>query len=400
MTENMSRGGRRVRRSIADNYGLVLVCVLLVGAVGGYLTYTTHVDPGTVTETREVSSWQSSGEFTHQATVVDGTAAFSEGAVLRNRTVYFRDVSPRLNGSFAYAYTGAGDSDLATETTVELRYRSVDTNSDSNETVYWQVNRTLSRGSAESLESGDRTTVPFSTNASAAIAEAQQIDAELGGTPGSVQVALVAHVDISGTRNGQQVDSSRTYRLPVVPGQGVYRVQDRGPVTATGSQTEQVTRPAEYGPLRRAAGPLLLGFAACALAALLFARQTGRLAVSEAEQRWLAYRSARAEFDDWITTGQVPASGDETAVTVDSLNGLVDVAIDTNNRVIEHASRGEYVVLDGTHLYRYTRPKEPESSAGRGEIEEEGPPSSEDSPTGLAGLLGFGDSAASERNND
>ena len=134
----MNGGGRAIRRGIAANYALVVLCLVLLGAVGGYLTYATHIAPGTATETREVSSWQSSGTFSHQATVINGTTAFSEGTVLRNRSVYFSELSPELNGTFRYVYE-AEDGNLTTETTVLLRYRAVESSDDGNGTIYWEV---------------------------------------------------------------------------------------------------------------------------------------------------------------------------------------------------------------------------------------------------------------------
>jgi len=355
----MNGGGQTLRQGIAANYVLVVLCVVLIGAVGGYLTYTTHVEPGTTTETKEVSSWQSSGAFSHQATVVNGTTAFDEGTVLRNRSVYFREVSPALNGTFAYAYE-AQDGNLTTETTVVLRYRAVESSDDGNGTTYWEVTRPVAQDRTETLGPTERTTIPFSTNASAAIERAQRIDAEHGNTPGQLEIAFIARVDVSGTRNGQRVDTTNTYRLPIIPGDSVYRVADPGVVTASGSQTEQVTVPVEYGDLRRVGSPLLLSLAFGSLLGLLYARQTGRLSVSEAEQRWTTYRTARSEFDDWITSGQLSDdTGELPAVTIDTLEGLVDVAIDTNNRVIEDLSGDEYVVFVDDRVYRYEPPVEP-----------------------------------------
>lgn len=345
---------------MADNVALVVVCVLLVGAVGGYLTYTTHVAPGTATEMRQTASWESSGAFTHRATVVNGSRAFEAGTVLRNRTVYFQRVTPRLNGSFAYTYAASDGGDVDAETTVSLVFRSVDTADDGDPTVYWRVDRTLNRASEQSLAAGERTTVPFSVNVSEAAAEAARIDERIGGTPGTVEVAVVARTTLSGTRNGRSVDATRTYRLPMTSEGNVYRVEDPGAVTASGGQTERVTVPAEYGSLRRVGGPALLAVALGALAGLGHARRTGWLTVTDAERRWLAYRSAREEFDEWITTGRVPPEvGAPAVVDVDSLAGLVDVAIDTDDRVVEDERRNACLVLGDDHWYRYDVPTDP-----------------------------------------
>jgi hypothetical protein len=42
---------------------------LAITAVGGYLTYTTHVEPGVTEEQQTVSIWSRTATFAHGATV-------------------------------------------------------------------------------------------------------------------------------------------------------------------------------------------------------------------------------------------------------------------------------------------------------------------------------------------
>ncbi|MFC7075479.1 DUF5305 domain-containing protein [Haloarcula halophila] len=356
----MNRRSRRLRTVVADNFAVLVAVLLIGGAVGGYLAYTTHVEPGTTTETREVSSWRSTFDVSHRARVVNGTDAFGEGTVLRNRNVYFRRISPRLNGSVTYSYAASDGGTLNTTTTVLLVFRSVGATEGGNTTVYWSVERPLAAANEGSLAPDERTNVPFSVNVTAATAEARRIEEQLGGSPGTLEVSVLARTNVSGTRNGQPVDVTRTNRLRITADGGVYRVSTPGPVVESDSQSEPVTVPAEYGPVRRIGSPLLLGIALCGLLGLTGARYTGRLDVSEAERQWLAYQETRAEFDEWITTGRVPTEADgPPTVTVDSLEGLVDVAIDTDNRVIEDPERGACLVLGSEQWFRYDAPADP-----------------------------------------
>ncbi|WP_136689529.1 DUF5305 domain-containing protein [Halorhabdus amylolytica] len=362
----MSRWDLRVRARVVDNYELLLAVAVLLGLLGGFLTYTTHVDPGTSAETREVSSWESSGEFTHRATVMNGTAAFAEGSTLRNRSVYFREITPRLNGSFAYAYRASDGGDLTVETTVSLVFRSIEQAQEEQDdaTVFWRDSRVLTRERNEGVSPGDRVTSSFSTNVSAAANEVSRIDEQHGGTPGQLEVAIVAETAITGTRNGEPVDVTRTYRLPIDPGDSVYRVQDPGVVTKSGDQTTQVTVPATHGSLRRMGGPVLLVLSLAAVAGLAYGRWTDRLTVTARERDWLAYRSDRDAYDEWITTGRVDDEDADEVIRVDSLEGLVDVAIDTNGRVIEDERRHTFVVLDDDRRYHFERPPEPNQRRG------------------------------------
>ncbi|WP_277539955.1 DUF5305 domain-containing protein [Haloarcula laminariae] len=348
---------RRLQIAIADNYALAVGILVVLAVSGGYLTYVTHADPGTVTETRERSEWQSTGQFSHQATVVNGTTALPEGAVLRNRTTYFRSITPELNGSFSYGYTASGGGNVSAETTVSLLLRSAESAENDDGNVYWAVERRLGNRTA-SLAPGEETAVPFSVNVSAATGEAERIDAEFGGTPGELQTVVVARTELSGTRNGRPVDVTRSYRLGIQPDGSVYRVDDPGPVTESDNRSERVTATAEYGWPRTVGVPLLALLCGGGAVGLVVARRRGQLSIDDHERELVAYRADREEFDDWITTGRVPEPSEApSTVDVHSLEGLVDIAIDTENRVIEDTTRDIYLVLAGDRWYRYDPPR-------------------------------------------
>lgn len=357
----------RLRTLIADNLSLVVLALAVLGLIGGAVTHATYVDPGTRTEHRQVSSWESAGEFFHRATVQNGSGPFPAGAILHNRSVYYRRVTPVLNGSFAYRYAATDGGDLTANATLSLVLRSAEEDRRGNETVYWRVERSLGTASAESLAPGERLAVPFSTNATAVLDRADAIEKLLGGTPGRPELALVGRVNLTGTRNGRPVEASRVYRVPIRSRQGIYQVTDPGAVTESGERTREVAVPAAYGPLRGIGGPLLLGASVAGLVGLLAARRTGRVAVPEPERDWLAYRADRAEFDDWITTGRVAdRSARGVSVETDSLEGLIDAAADTDGRVVEDGAGDRFVVFGDGVRYVYEPPPPPGRAAGEG----------------------------------
>jgi hypothetical protein len=355
----MDRRILRARRLLDEYFGVVLGAVLVLGLVGVSVTYTAYVNPATEVEQVVTDEWSSQGEFTHRATVVNGTDVFDEGDVLRNRRAYLQRIAPRLNGSFLYSYDATGGGDLEANATLTLVLRSVgQAGTDGGEPVeYWRISRPMGTATEESLSPGDQLSVPFSMNVTATAARVDAIEDQLGGTPGETRIEVRTDLDLSGTRNGQQVDSTRTYQANVTTAENVYRVTGTEPVTRSGQQVESTTTITTYGPLRRIGGPVLLLGGLGAGVALLALRWRVAFELTDAEAEWLAYQSARAEFDDWITTGAV--SGDlspTTEVTVDSLEGLVDVAIDSDRRVIEDPDAGACLVhVDGT-VYRVEIP--------------------------------------------
>jgi hypothetical protein len=293
-----------------------------------------------------------------------------------------------LNGSFVYGYTATDNGSLSVDTSLNLVIRSVATDGE-NTTEYWRVETPLA-GENETLAPSETLRVSFTQDVTGIQRQVERIEAELGATPGTVETAFVATVRVDGTRNGQSVGRLRTYRLPVTVDQNVYRVNDSGPVTfggerTTRQRTEVVVQP---GPLRRYGGPLVLAVGLLGVLGLGYGRYTGRIDVSEVERAYLAYRQERAEFDEWITEARVPAdrvSEVDSHIETTSLSGLVDLAIDTDSRVVEAAGQDRYYVLGGDTLYSFESP-DPEPRADPLDPEEpldapESDDSSEDEPT-------------------
>jgi hypothetical protein len=181
----MVAGLLRVRQALENNLVPVLLVCLVAALLGGYLAYTTHVEPGVETEQFQESSWSSSAEFTHRAPVTGNTSVFSDGAVLRDRSTYFVDVMPVVNGSFEYTYraTEGGTLDIDSEQTVVLR--SVGER-DGTTLEYWQMEEPLATGGASDVEPGETETFSFSLDVAGQMAAADDIEQELGGTPGSL----------------------------------------------------------------------------------------------------------------------------------------------------------------------------------------------------------------------
>jgi len=357
---NRMEWGIRVR-SVLDRYViLVVVGLVFLALFGGYVTYTAYAEPTTRTETVQTASWQSSGEFEHSATVLNGTEVYDRGETLSERRNYFRTITPLLDGTFRYRYTATDGGDLRVDTAVVLVYRSVSEADDGTQIEYWRTETQLGSHEVESLSPGEPMEAPFSVNVSAAQARLQRIDEQVGTTPGQKQLIVEARVDLGGTRNGRPVETRQTYRLPISVAGNVYTVEDPGTVTEEGAVTDQRTFEVEPSPFQTYGGPALLALALVAGGGLLVGRSRNSLSVAEREREWLAYRNARTEFDDWITVANTSgAAPPASTVEVQSLDGLVDVAIDSDRCVIESRDRNRFVVFGDDRTYVYEPPASP-----------------------------------------
>jgi len=61
----------------------------------------------------------------------------------------------------------------------------------------------------------------------------------------------------------------------------------------------------------------------------------------------------RVRYVEWISRGTIPATGKYARVPVEALVDLVDIAIDSEKRVIHDTTKGIYAVVDGNLMYEY-----------------------------------------------
>ncbi|SDZ79876.1 hypothetical protein SAMN04488065_0399 [Haloplanus vescus] len=350
------RNGRR--RAVIDEWFWVIALVaVVIAGIGGYAAYTAHATPGTVTEERQVSSWEGNGSYTTAATVSEPNPLYAQGTELSDRPAYFMAVSPRLDGTFAFEYqaSGGGTADVAVQQTLVIR--SVGGDGDEATTEYWRIEESLGGTTASGVASGEAVQTTFSRNVSQIAVRASNISERLGGTPGSVQIMVVNTVALDGEVNGQQVERTATYRLPIGIEGSTYSPAATEGQAMTGSTTETLTRQRTYGPLWTVGGPVLLVLGLAGVAGLAYGRYDDRFTVSEAERNRLDFESTRDEFDDWITTARLPSTVlNRPRVDVDSLDGLVDTAIDVDARVFERPDGEAFYVPHEGLLYVYEAP--------------------------------------------
>lgn len=336
----------------------VLVCLLVAGA-SGFIAYAEYSQPNTRTEQQTVATWTTDSEFTHQATVQRSTTAFEAGTVLRNRSQYLTGIAPELSATHVYRHEG--DADPATvSTNVTLVKQSVDTTGNE-QTRYWRVAETLEE-STRTISAGDAAQTAFRMNVTAQRQQARRIDNELGGTPGERQLFFLVTTRVETTVDGETVRDSRTDRLNVQPRGSTYAVS----AETAGEQTEEITAPVsvplESNSFRGILGSLLTVVFLGAAGGLVWADRTDSLVLPEETVTAVRLAATREEFDEWISVGTVPApTDDERLVAIDSLEDLVDVAIDSNRRVVEDRDSAQFVVFDDGTRYVFEPNRVPSS---------------------------------------
>jgi len=375
-----------VRSALSRWFVLGLLVALALTLAGGYVTYDSHVDGAeTVVEQQAVGTWTVESEFEHGATVSRDTEVFSAGERLRNRSLYFTTASPELDGTYTVSHDNTDGNAAVTSTNLSLVIRAVEERN-GNQVVHWQTRDSLDTLDAVKVKDGETAATTVSVDIPTILNRTETIQNDLGAAPGQTEVLLVADTTIESSVDGEAFTDTRTDRIEIVPGQRVYRVSTTTAGASSYDATEQVTRTIEPTRLELYGGPVLCVIGLLCMAFLGTARWRGWLAVSDRERARNEFERARDDFDEWISTARIPDADDRTPVPTDSLVDLVDIAIDSDRRVLEDGDR--YAVLVDSEIYTYTAPPavDPLASPVTGDTE----PVTEDTAS-LSSLL-FNDS--------
>ena len=211
---------RRLRlRAVLDaQSSAILVACLLLAAVGAGLVYTTHVDPGTETETRTVSALTVESEYRHSATVTEPNAVFETGAVLDGRDTYFTRVAPELDVDVATSYTAS----TAENVTVEVASTLVTRNVGEGGTVYWRETEPLASETVSDVSPRETVNASFTLNSTAIDERVASIEDQLGASPGETETFVTTAVAVDGSIGGVPTASTQTLEMTVTHGGDTY----------------------------------------------------------------------------------------------------------------------------------------------------------------------------------
>ncbi|MGM0605865.1 MAG: DUF5305 domain-containing protein [Halobacteriota archaeon] len=350
---------RSVRvRSALDAWLLLIVVVLvLLTSVLGWWAYQVNVVPEIEDQQRVVEQWSESTTYDHSAVITNGTLVWDRGDRVTNRPLYYVRVADDLDSTYGYEYAAErGEVTVSTES--YLVVRGVD--SGDSEEVFWEVTEPLATGTTEGLAPGDSHTVDATVNITAVLETIATVETQLAAREGLVDVRVVSVSTVDGVVEGTAVSHTYTSELPMVVTPQTFRVIELETIDEEHQTFETVGVVVEPTTFESIGSIALFALSAVALLSVLLGKYTGYVDLTDEERELLAIERDRERFTDWISQGTFPAEREyDSTVLVDSLEGLVDVAIDTNKRVIEDSQLGVSTVLDNDYIYIYVRPDSP-----------------------------------------
>ncbi|GAB3670778.1 DUF5305 domain-containing protein [Halopiger thermotolerans] len=361
---------RRLRlRALFTEYGtLLLVGFVLVAAVGGWMTYGAYADSGTETEQRLEHRWIATGSFSHGATVHESTAIYDAGTVLENESLYYTSVTPTVDGEFVGGYDADSGENVSVHLTADVRYRAVDPDGG---TVYWSERRRLASASANRVAPGESVAASFSLNVSDVAARIDEIESDLGASPGETEIAIEVRREIQGTIDGDRRTASDRYRIPIAYDGATYRLEAAGAYNERYDTYETITvSGGGSDPPLAGLGLLGLGLVGTIIAGIAAVRVPEPTA---AEREWLDYRDDRAQFEEVVATAALPDSALEgERAHVETLADLAEFGIDVDEPIVFDRRTGQYVVRHDGIVYAFEPPAlegETDAGAADGDVE-------------------------------
>jgi len=328
----MSIGGQ-LRLAVA-RYGLALAIGLTIlgfAAFGG--AYTTYTNPPVEETTVQTNQQSISTSVQTLAVVENENDLYEEGQVLRDQPVYFLNASPIF--SLNIRTTVPSDQTVPVSQRLILELRGVR----DGQTFYEE--RRVVAGDETQVANG--TTWTNTSMNMTAIRELVIEKRDAIGSVGTLQVSLRLEVSYE----TDQYSGTLEPTTGVVFSQRAYWLD--GQLSDSQTHSTDVTNRETGSPNMALVSGMGVAGVVFLAGAVLIAIRSRDLSVESIETNVV-----RSRYDEWISNGEIPTKAGKDYVKTDSLEDLVDVAIDTSSRVIHDQRLDAYAVVQGDLVYYYT----------------------------------------------
>lgn len=319
----------------------VLLIVAIAGLAGScgwaYWEYTDH---HTETVKTVDYGYTYSGTYSISATVTEENPVYDMGTVLSDMAGYFYAVSPNATVDFSFMFEPT-ESDASVDVSTETYLMLLEQNDEG--VAFWSKRIPLSSSSG-SVEGEGTISDSFVLDAAMLRARIMEIRDSLGASVGRSEGEIVTHLVYDGSIASTTISDDTYLSLPVTFGPDYYAFDMS---SATSSDTKNYYT-AEQRQVQNTLSDIYVPLAACVafvLAAIIIA--------------WHGRRSSggtalMSKYDEWISKGIYPGEKWEKMVYVSYLGDLVDLAIDTNKRVIYDSAEKMFFVIDDPILYYHS----------------------------------------------
>lgn len=318
----LARHGRRVTIALA------ILGVLAFG-VAGWL----FVTPGSTEVVEQRNEQHVQASLDTSAVVTGNSTVWTPGTTLQNKPVYLLSATPNL--TLASKTSVPRDQPVDVSQRVLLVYRV-----ERSGQVVWKSKELLLADTTR--VSDGNATAKTTLDVKRIERRVSEIQNEFAGI-GTVTTHLQLHVNYETNRYEDELNASGT----VAFADRAIAIDDHPSVERTHATPVTTTQQAARDWLSLSA---LVGLALAAFAGAAYSRRLQKRGVDE---KALERRIRESRYVDWISEGRLPANYDGYVVRMDSLDALVNLAIDSQKRVVRDDRQDVFGVIDGDTAYYY-----------------------------------------------
>jgi hypothetical protein len=314
-------------------YGRFIAAAMVILALVAFAgAATTYLNPPVEEITEQTEQQTVRTDVGTTALVANGTALYDEGQVLRGMPVYFFEASPVMTLRVRVDVPSGQEVTVTQRHVIYLRAtRNGETFYEDRRVVATDRSR-VSDGTVWSNSTMDMRDIR------SYVSEKQSAVSGVG----SLSVTLRTNVAYE---TNQYSGTFNTSAPLVFSGEG-YWID--GDLSASRTHGTPVTRRSVGSPdMTRVGGLSLLGIGLLAGATAVLARSRRIDPVS------VETDLVRSRYDEWISNGEIPTKTQKDYIRTDSLEDLVDVAIDSSSRVIYDRNLDAYATVEGDIVYYF-----------------------------------------------
>ncbi len=332
----------RLKHQVAV-YGAVVGAVLIVLGLGAFAAagYVYTNPPVEEIPPQETDVQEFSTSIEHSAEVVEPTPLYEPPDTVENQPVYFVNATPNLR------LEAAADlpDDRPVNVTHDLRiYREVTFQ----ETVFWDEQETLAVDQAVAEDGQLR--VETDLDIRSVSDRTDEIDGLVGGI-GSVSTGIRLRTTYeTESADGQPYQGELRTESELEITEQAYWFEERE-LRASGTESQMTEGSIEEQPPDVTVVGTLAGLG---VALIVGGFGLATWSSRSADVRELEEQVYRMRYDEWISEGDFPTDAGKQYVYINSLEDLVDIAIDTGKRVIYDPELETYGVVDDDLVYYHS----------------------------------------------
>ncbi len=322
-----------------------LFVILILGLVTTSGLAYASLQPKTITEVQKEPKtlYKYESSYSISTEVLKENSIWRKGKVLENRPVYFKKITPNVKIDFEYSIIPK--STMKGTYSTELVFSSVKDGD-----TYWQKQAILEEEQFQ-VEEGILTD-SIELNINDLERKLEDIQKGIDFYRGDKKVKVITRLNFDTKVSGKSITGSEKFVLPINLQGSSFKIPQKN---FKGKEDKEVevkenkkVEPSLKDKILGSAPPLVLFFL---LAAFSFIKLKIDVPSDEKLQK-LEIKKDHEEYSEMISAGKIPDNLDTRKIEINTLEDLVKIAIDTEERVIHDKEASIYFTIhDGTFYY-------------------------------------------------